>query len=301
MYINMLSDYLKKTYGKKLYKMILSGGMTCPNRDGKCGDRGCIFCSSGGSGEFAQDSMIPIDVQIENEKNRLRSKTFDNEFIAYFQPFSNTYANIEYLRKLFTSVIVREDVAILSIATRPDCLNNEVLDLLSELNRIKPVWVELGLQTIHESTAQFIRRGYTLEVYNEAVINLHKIGINVITHIILGLPHETKKEMIETAGYVGKVSDGIKFHMLFVLKDTDLADIYTRDEFHILSCEEYTDALCDCIRNIPEKVVIHRLTGDPDKSSLISPLWTLDKTKVLREINNAFYDKNVVQGEYLRS
>lgn len=301
MFCYMLSDYLKEQYGTKLHKLLLSGGMTCPNRDGTCGNGGCIFCSSGGSGEFSQNSILPVEQQIENEIAKLKGKSKTEKFIAYFQAFSNTYQSSDYLRKLYTPVVMRDDVAVLSIATRPDCLPDETIKLLSELNLVKPVWVELGLQTINPATADFIRRGYELSVYDEAVRKLKGAGIKVITHLILGLPNETKEEMIASAKYAGRCSDGIKFHMLYVLKDTVLGDLYKANEIKLLSQEEYIDILCDCIRSIPNSVVIHRLTGDAKKSALIAPAWSANKHKVLREIHNAFYDKNVTQGEYLKN
>lgn len=299
MHCYMLSDYLKEQYGTKIYKLLLSGGMTCPNRDGKCGVGGCIFCSSGGSGEFSQDSRLTVDEQIEREKEKLKDKSRSDKYIAYFQAFSNTYAPVEYLRELYIPIVMRDDIAVLSIATRPDCLSDEIIDLLIELNKIKPVWVELGLQTKNEKTAEFINRGYKNEVYEIAVEKLKRAKINVITHLILGLPYETKEDMIDSARYAGLHSDGIKFHLLYVVKDTILANLYEKGEFELITMDEYIDILCDCIRSIPAEVVIHRLTGDPDKSSLIAPLWSADKVKVLREIHNAIYDKNVIQGEFL--
>ena len=299
MYINMLSDYLKDSFGEKLYRIALDGGMTCPNRDGTCGDRGCIFCSESGAGEFTPDKFLSLNEQIETGKALVAHKTKSNKFIAYFQAFSNTYAPVEYLRKLYTDVIMREDIAILSIATRPDCLSDDVVMLIKELNNIKPVWVELGLQTSKEETAEFIRRGYKNNVYKEAVEKLKCAGCKVITHLILGLPFESKEDMISSAKFAGNFSDGIKFHMLYITKDSDLYAYYKNNEFHILSREEYIDILCSCVRVIPEKVVIHRLTGDGEKSRVVAPLWTLNKKKVLREINNAFTDRDIVQGEYI--
>lgn len=299
MYINMLSDYLKDTFGEKLYRISLDGGMTCPNRDGTCGERGCIFCNESGSGEFTPDRFLSLNEQIEAGKTLVAHKTKSDKYIAYFQAFSNTYAPIEYLQKLFTEVINREDIAVLSIATRPDCLGEDVIMLLNELNNIKPVWVELGLQSAKEETAEFIRRGYKNQIYEEAVTKLKSAGCKVITHLILGLPNETKDDMINSARYAGKNSDGVKFHMLYVTKDSDLDFYYKEVGFHVLSREEYIDILCGCIRVIPKSVVIHRLTGDGEKSKLIAPLWSQNKKKVLREISNAFIDRNIEQGEYI--
>lgn len=300
MYINMLSDYLKDSFGEKLYRISLDGGMTCPNRDGTCGTRGCIFCTEKGSGEFTPDKFLSLNEQIEAGKALVAHKTKSDKFIAYFQAFSNTYAPVEYLRKLFYEVINREDISVLSIGTRPDCLGDDVLMLLKELNDIKPVWVELGLQSAKEASAKLIRRGYNNHVYEDAATKLKKIGCKVITHIILGLPHESKNDMINTAEYAGSFSDGIKFHMLYIAKGSDLEAYYKKRPFYILSREEYVDILCCCIRTIPKETVIHRLTGDSEKSQLVAPLWTLNKKKVLREINNAFTDRDIEQGENIQ-
>ena len=291
-----LNEYYQQKYGKKVYKLSISAGLRCPNRDGACGTRGCIFCSRGGSGEFAADASLSIAEQLEQAKSRVASKTRDNAYIAYFQPFSNTYGDIDYLRKIYYEAIAPEEIVGLSIATRPDCLPDEVLDLLDELNRIKPVTVELGLQTIHPATAAYIRRGYELSVYDEAVKSLHDINAEVVTHIILGLPGETQEMMLESVRYAGRVSDGVKLQLLHVLRDTDLADDYAAGRFEVLSLEEYADILCRAIEVLPPHVVIHRLTGDGDKRSLIAPLWSADKKRVLNRIKKAMDDRNVTQG-----
>lgn len=296
MYYYSLNEYLLKTFGEKVYKISINGGMTCPNRDGTLGNRGCIFCSAGGSGEFAESSVLPIPEQIRRAKERIRSKTDCKRFIAYFQPFSNTYAPVNYLRKIFFEAIREEEIAALSIATRPDCLPDEVLSLLAELNQIKPVWVELGLQTIHESTAEYIRRGYSLGVYDKAVENLHKIGVNVITHVILGLPNESREMMLKTVSYAGQKTDGIKLQLLHVLKNTDLCDEYLKGNFGVLTLGEYADILCDCIESLPENVVIHRLTGDGSKKILVAPDWSGDKKRVLNTINRTFRERDIRQG-----
>ena len=251
MHYYSLNEYLKDTFGEKVYKISLNGGMTCPNRDGTLGSRGCIFCSRGGSGEFAANAILDIKSQIEQAKQRIKAKTDCRKFIAYFQPFTNTYASVDYLEKIFTQAIEGDEIAALSIATRPDCLGDDVLELLDRLNKIKPVWVELGLQSIHKQTADYIRRGYELDVYDIAVRNLHNIGINVITHIILGLPNESKEMMIDTVKYVGERTDGVKLQLLHILKDTDLLDDYNAGKFKALSLEEYIDILCDCIEVLP--------------------------------------------------
>lgn len=292
-----LNEYLKSTFGEKVYKISLNGGMTCPNRDGTIDTRGCIFCSRGGSGEFAASAVLDIKNQIEQAKQRIKAKTDCRKFIAYFQPFTNTYASVEYLEKIFTQAIEGDEIVALSIATRPDCLGDDVLALLDRLNRIKPVWVELGLQTIHKQTSDYIRRGYELEVYDTAVRNLHSIGINVITHIILGLPNESKEMMLETVKYVGERTDGVKLQLLHILKDTDLLDDYNAGKFKALAIEEYIDILCDCIEILPQNVVIHRITGDGDKKLLVAPLWSADKKNVLNSINRIFSQRNITQGK----
>ena len=292
-----LNEYLKSTFGEKVYKISLNGGMTCPNRDGTIDTRGCIFCSRGGSGEFAASAILDIKNQIEQAKQRIKAKTDCCKFIAYFQPFTNTYASVEYLEKIFTQAIEGDEIVALSIATRPDCLGDDVLALLDRLNRIKPVWVELGLQTIHKQTSDYIRRGYELEVYDTTVRNLHSIGINVITHIILGLPNESKEMMLETVKYVGERTDGVKLQLLHILKDTDLLDDYNAGKFKALTIEEYIDILCDCIEILPQNVVIHRITGDGDKKLLVAPLWSADKKNVLNSINRIFSQRNIAQGK----
>ena len=282
-----INDEMKSIYGKKVYRVSLDGGMTCPNRDGKIDTRGCIFCSKGGSGDFASNRNLSITEQIEQGK-RLISKKVPNcdAFIAYFQAYTNTYADVEYLRKIFTEAIKHPQVVVLSIATRPDCLPDEVVDLLKELSLIKPVWVELGLQTIHEKSTEFIRRGYPLSVYDDAVLRLSEAGIKVITHVILGLPGETADDMLSTVQYVcNGSSSGIKLQLLHVLKGTDLADYYEKTHFHIMSLEEYVNLVAECLKIIPKDMVVHRLTGDGPKALLIEPKWSADKKRVINAIN----------------
>lgn len=301
MYYYSLNEYLKNAFGEKVYKISLDGGMTCPNRDGTLSNKGCIFCSKGGSGEFSADRLLSVTEQIEQAKLRIKTKTDCKKFIAYFQPFTNTYADVDYLRKIFYEAIAPNEIVALSIATRPDCLGDEVLELLSELNLIKPVWVELGLQSIHKSTSDYIRRCYELEVYDKATQNLRLIGVNIITHIILGLPNETKQMMLESVRYAGERSDGIKLQLLHVLKDTDLLTDYEKGLFDTLTLEEYTDVLCECVEVLPQHTVIHRLTGDGDKKLLVSPLWSADKKRVLNTINKTFRDRNITQGSKYKS
>lgn len=282
-----VNEYCKKQFGEKLYKISLNGGMSCPNRDGKLDTRGCIFCSAGGSGDFASDRSNPMDKQIEDAKRRVSSKYKGTHYIAYFQAYTNTYAPVEKLRALFMPVIKREDIAVLSIATRPDCLSDEVLDLLRELNDIKPVWVELGLQTIHEKTADYIRRGYSLPVYDKAIRDLEAIGIHTITHLILGLPGETKEDMLQSVRYVSDCgSQGIKLQLLHVLKGTDLASDYEKGLFRTLLFDEYIDLLTDCVRLLPKDMIVHRLTGDGPKNLLIAPMWSADKKRVMNAIHH---------------
>ena len=282
-----LNNYLKERFGEKVYKIALNGVFTCPNRDGSIGTRGCIFCSKGGSGDFAESPDLTITEQIENGKKRLEKKIKNGKYIAYFQAFTNTYAPVERLRTIYEEAINHPDIVALSIGTRPDCLVDDVLALLDELNKIKPIFVELGLQTINEDTAKYIRRGYTLEVYNKAVADLHKIGINVVTHIILGLPNESKEDMLNSVKYACKVTDGIKLQLLHILKGTDLAKDYEQGKFEMLTLEQYTEIIKECVQIIPENVVIHRLTGDGAKKDLIAPLWSADKKTVLNTINRA--------------
>lgn len=286
-----LNNYLKERFGEKVYKIALNGGFTCPNRDGKIGTRGCIFCSKGGSGDFAESPDLTITEQIDNGKKRLEKKIKNGKYIAYFQAFTNTYAPVEKLRAIYTEAIIHPDIVALSIGTRPDCLGDDVLALLDELNKIKPIFVELGLQTINEDTARYIRRGYTLEVYDKAVADLHKIGINVVTHIILGLPGENKNDMLKSVEYACKVTDGIKLQLLHILKGTDLAKDYEQGKFKVLTLEQYTEIIKECVQIIPENVVIHRLTGDGAKKDLIAPLWSADKKTVLNTISRALKDE----------
>ena len=278
---------MKKRFGCKVYKLAINGGFTCPNRDGKIDTRGCIFCSKGGSGEFAESAEKSVTQQIDDGKKRVEKKIKDGKYIAYFQAFTNTYAPVCKLKSLYTEAINHPDIVALSIGTRPDCLGNDVLELLDEMNKIKPVFIELGLQTIHENTAQYIRRGYPLEVYDKAVDDLHKIGINVVTHLIIGLPGENEQDILQSVEYVCKKTDGIKLQLLHILEGTDLADEYRECKVDVLSLEEYTSIIKHCVEIIPDNVVIHRLTGDGAKKDLIAPLWSADKKHVLNTINKA--------------
>lgn len=297
MYWNSLNDRLREQYGTKVYKLALSSGCSCPNRDGTLGNRGCIFCDGAGAFAAAGD----ISTQLSEAKSRVAAKVgTEAKFIAYFQSFTNTYGSVDRLRKLYLAAIEPEDVAAISIATRPDCLGPEVLRLLEELQERKPVWVELGLQTIHPKTAAYIRRGYDLPVYEEAVAKLRSRNVTVITHQILGLPGETADMMAETARYIGQSgANGVKFHLLHVLRGTDLAADWEAGKFQTMSLEAYIEVLEECVRQIPREMVIHRLTGDGAKKDLLAPLWSGDKKRVLNAIHKAFLQDNVEQGSAL--
>ncbi len=297
---NSLNNYLRNKFGCKVYKLSISSGLSCPNRDGKLSTKGCIFCSNGGSGDFATSAALSVTEQIEQAKEKDSKKITNGKYIAYFQSFTNTYGDVDYLKKIFTEAINHPDIVALSIGTRPDCLPNDVLDLLNRLNQIKPVWVELGLQTIHEKTAHYINRGYTLDVFDQAVENLNKLNIDVIVHLILGLPNETNDMILESVKYVcSKPISGIKLQLLHVLKNTPLEKEYFLNQFHIYSLEEYASLLGECICNIPSDIVIHRLTGDGPKSLLIEPQWSGNKKLVLNYINKYFNDMDIIQGKYL--
>lgn len=282
------NKYLKDKFGQKVYKISLDGGFTCPNRDGKTGTRGCIFCSKGGSGDFAESREMSITEQIESGKKKVEKKIKSGKYIAYFQAFTNTYAPVEMLRQKYEEAINHPDIVALSIATRPDCLGDDVLRLLDEMNKIKPVFVELGLQTIHQKSAKYIRRGYDLSVYDKAVRDLKKIGVNVVVHVILGLPNESENDMLETVKYVCESgANGIKLQLLHVIDGTDLANDYEKGLFKTLEFDEYVNLIVKCVKIIPKDIVIHRLTGDGAKKDLIAPLWSADKKRVLNAINKA--------------
>lgn len=310
-------DYeLKHRFGTKVYKIALDGGMTCPNRDGSLGTRGCIFCSAGGSGDFAvpfgtplagsqtadKDSR-PLEVSIQNQIDagaaRIRHKlgSSPEAYIAYFQSYTNTYAPVAYLEELFTAAIRHPLVRVLSIATRPDCLSGEVVHLLSRLNQIKPVWIELGLQTIHEDTAAYIHRGYPLPCFEDALKRLRAHHLETIVHVILGLPGESREKMLGTIRYLaGQDIQGVKLQLLHILKGTDLADIHARCPLPLPSMEEYLDLVIDCVALLPPRVVIHRLTGDGPKSLLIAPLWSANKRLVLGSLDRRFRERSITQG-----
>ena len=282
----MLSDHYRQKFGCKVYKLSLDGGFTCPNRDGKLGTGGCIFCSGSGSGDFAEGPAASIEAQLERAKARVSAKNKGGKYMAYFQSFTCTYAPVEKLERLYREALAPEDIVGLAIGTRPDCLGDDVIALLAELNQIKPLSVELGLQTIHETTARYIRRGYETEVYFDAVRRLKAAGIDVVTHIILGLPGETVEMAMETTrAAVAAGTDGVKFHLLHVLRGTDLAKDYEAGKFSCLTLEEYGRWLQSCMTLLPEETVVHRITGDGAKRDLIAPLWSGDKKRVLNYLH----------------
>ena len=296
MTILTISDFLKQKYGQKLYKLSLESGCTCPNRDGTLGTGGCTFCSAGGSGEFAERvSPDDIDSQIEAAKQRIIKRLpadvppDKRKFIAYFQSYTNTYGDTDRLMDLYEKVISRDEIVILSIGTRPDCIDDEKLEMIKNLNRIKPVWAELGLQTIHDETAERIHRGYSTSVFEECYKRLKAAGLTVIVHVILGLPGESREDMLDTVIYLGELSprlDGIKLQMLNVLEGSQLAEEYRERHFSQMSMEEYTDLVVECLRLLPEQTVIHRMTGDGPRKLLISPKWVTDKKRVMNMLRN---------------
>ena len=282
-----LNDHYRRKFGCKVYKLAIDAGLTCPNRDGTIDYRGCIFCSAYGGGEFAENTCGSVAQQLERAKTRVRAKNKEGKYIAYFQSFSNTYAPVSRLRQLYYDAIAPEDVVGLAIGTRPDCLLPETVELLAEIGRIKPVSVELGLQTIHPETIRYIRRGYDNQVYFDAVRRLKGAGLEVVTHIILGLPGETAEMAAQTtAAAVNAGTDGVKFHLLHVLRATDLEKDYRAGKFRCLELEEYACWLKLCLQQVPEDVVVHRITGDGAKRDLVAPLWSADKKRVLNYLRN---------------
>ena len=284
-----LSDFLKEEFGEKVYRLSLSSGCTCPNRDGTLGTGGCIFCSEGGSGDFAAEGDS-LEKQMAEAKARIWRKTDARKFIAYYQSFTNTYGDIPRLTRLYEEAIRQEDVMILALGTRPDCLGEEAMTMLRHLNGIKPVWVELGLQTIHEATAQRIHRGYPLVTFADAWRRCKEAGLTVIVHVIFGLPGETREDMLETVSRLAGLNprlDGIKLQLLHILEGTQMAEQYKRDPFPLLTLEEYTDLIVTSLKMLPPETVIHRMTGDGPKSKLIGPMWSADKKRVLNTLSKA--------------
>lgn len=288
---------LRERFGEKVYKVTLNGGMSCPNRDGKLGTRGCIFCSAGGSGDFAADSSLSITEQIDRQISILSAKRPIHKYIAYFQAFTNTYAPVEYLEKIFTEALAHPGIAALSIGTRPDCLGKDVIALLSRLNRQKPVWVELGLQTIHEKTAAYIRRGYPLSCFEDAVRRLRSEDIEVIVHTILGLPGESTQDILNTMKYLNHQDiQGIKLQLLHVLQGTDLASDYEKGLFRTYERDEYISLVISCLEHLRPDMVIHRITGDGPKDLLIAPLWASRKREVLNLLHHQMKANHNYQG-----
>lgn len=310
MVINNLSDYLKKRFGHKIYKISLNAGMTCPNRDGKLDTRGCIFCSKGGSGDFASSSLLSITKQIEHGKalvqRKINNATNVPCYIAYFQAYTNTYASLEYLEQVYTEAATNDEIAAISIATRPDCIDHDILKLIYRIHQIKPVFIELGLQTSNEDTATYIRRGYTNDIFKQAVELINEINlqipdvnkqIHIVVHMIIGLPGETYEHMEDTIHYINSFPiHGVKLQLLHVLKNTDLAEDYEKNKFQVLSMEEYTDILIKLIQNLRSDIVIHRMTGDGPKKILIAPLWSGNKRNVLNYINRRLSETDCCQG-----
>ena len=301
-YYYSLNDYLKNTYGEKIYKVAIDAGLSCPNRDGKIDTRGCIFCSAGGSGDFAVacKDFPTVTSQLEAGISLFRGKKVGNKFIAYFQAYTNTYGPLEYLEKVFKEALLHPMVAGISIATRPDCLDTDVLNLLKTLKSDfsdKFIWVELGLQTIHEDTALYIRRGYTLDIFEKALHSLNSLDIPVIVHVILGLPLENRERILETIDYLAnKQIFGIKLQLLHILKGTDLAKDYENNLFSAYTKEAYIDLVIDCIEHLPKDVVLHRVTGDGPKNLLIAPLWSGNKKDVLNSLHHRFKERGAYQG-----
>ena len=296
-YFYSLDQYLKERFHEKVYKISLNGGMTCPNRDGTLGTKGCIFCSEGGSGDFASSPDLSIAEQIQEGKKLLQNKTDSKKFIAYLQALTNTYAPCDYLEKIYTEAMSFEEIVALSIGTRPDCISDETLALLKRLNSQKPVIIELGLQTIHEKTAAFLRRGYPLSTFEDCVYRLTDANIEIVVHLILGLPEETQEMMLETIQYINTLPiKGVKLSMLHILKGTDLAQIYEEHPFFTFDLESYTDFILLCIKNLRKDIVIHRLTGDGPKELLIAPLFSLNKRLVLNTIHQKCKLYQVYQG-----
>lgn len=282
-----LNEYYREKFGCKVYKLSLDGGFTCPNRDGTVGTGGCIFCSAYGGGEFAESCTESVAEQLEKAKMRVSAKVKDGKFIAYFQSFTGTYAPVERLERLYRQAIAPEDIVGLAIGTRPDCLPDSVVELLSNINRVKPVTIELGLQTVHPDTVRYIRRGYDTSVYFDAVRRLKAAGIEVVTHIIIGLPGETAEMAVETTRQaIVAGTNGVKFHLLHVLRGTDLEKDFAEGKFHCLTLAEYAEILKKCLSVLPSHVVVHRITGDGAKRDLVAPLWSADKKRVLNYLNH---------------
>ncbi len=294
-FINSANEYYKRLFGCKVYRLSVLGGVTCPNRDGVCGEGGCIFCAEGSGG------FTPIGGDINNEldkaKQLVAAKCKQGKFIAYFQSYTATYGDTDALYSRMESALAREDIVAASVATRPDCLSDSVIKRLAEFNKIKPVYVELGLQTASDKTAEIINRGYKTAVYTDVCRRLKAAGLNVTAHMIIGLPSESDADIMRTADLIGQTADGVKIQLMHVLGGTKLHEMYERGEYQPLSLEKYTDLLCECIERLPQSVVIHRMTGDGDKKLLVAPMWSADKKRTLNFINSEISRRNITQGK----
>jgi len=296
---NSLNYFLREKFGEKVFKISLDAGFSCPNRDGTISRGGCVFCSERGSGDFAGDRCFSITRQFEDIKAMMNKKWKEGKYIAYFQAYTNTYAPVEVLREKYEEAVKQEGVVALAIATRPDCLSDEVLDLLEEFNERVYVWIELGLQTINDNSAKIINRGYKLNVFEEALEKLNKRNIDVVVHAIFGLPGETHEDMLNTVKFIAERQiKGIKFHLLHLMEDTPLVKLYEKGRLNFLEQEEYVDLVCRSITMLPQDMVIHRLTGDAPRELLIGPMWSLKKWEVLNAIDRKFIEKNLYQGLY---
>ena len=293
-----LNYFLRNKFGEKVFKISLDGGFSCPNRDGTISKGGCLFCSERGSGDFAGDRDFSISKQFIDIKDMMSKKWKNGRYIAYFQAYTNTYAPVEVLREKYNEALKQEGVVALAIATRPDCLGEEVLDLLEEISKEFYVWVELGLQTSNDLAAKKINRGYTLEVFEEAIKNLKDRNIDFVVHSIFGLPGETKEDMLSTVNYIAQSgAKGVKFHVLHLMKNTPLVKLYEKGELEFLSQEDYIDLLCKSVCMLPQDMVIHRLTGDAPRDLLIGPMWSLKKWEVLNSIDKAMEENDIYQGK----
>lgn len=298
---NNANNFFRQKFGQKIIKISLDGGFTCPNRDGTLSYGGCIFCSEKGSGDFAGDRMLDIKTQFEINKQKMNKKWQDGKYIAYFQAFTNTYAPLDYLKQLFLSACEIKDVVGIFIATRPDCLTKETIEFLSYLNKKIYVCIELGFQTSNLQTIKLINRCYENKVFDNCVKMLNKYDIDIIVHTILGLPYETKEDMLNTIKYISKHNiHGIKLQLLHIIQNTPLHNLYKKYPFHILTLDEYVNIVCDCIEILPPQMVIHRITGDGNKNTLIEPKWSLNKKVVLNSINKELKNRNTYQGKFFK-
>ena len=296
--IYMLNDFLKEKFNEKIYKVSLDGGFTCPNRDGKVSKGGCIFCSENGSGDFTATKLKSINAQIEEQIDLVSKKYKGDKYIAYFQNFTNTYAEVSYLRKIYQEALSHEKIVGLAIATRPDCLGDDVLELLAELNKKTFLWVELGLQTVNDDVAKYFNRAYETEIYKEASEKLNKLNIKFVTHIIIGLPKEEEDDYLKTAIFAQNCGTwGIKLHLMYVVKNTPLEKLYLNGDLKVNTKEEYVEKVINILENISPEIVVHRLTGDGDRETLVAPLWSIKKIDVLNSIHKELKRRNTYQGK----